>query len=111
MSSFLARALRKHARMRRRLLIWVGSALVSSAVMAEEPSHLLRFAAVAPDGTSWAREARAFAREVENVTANGVRTKWYFGGIAGDEMEELARLRRGQLDGIAGAVYCERLAP
>jgi TRAP-type C4-dicarboxylate transport system substrate-binding protein len=37
--------------------------------------------------------------------------KWYLGGIAGDELEAMDRVRRGQLDGIAGAIFCQRLAP
>jgi TRAP-type transport system periplasmic protein len=40
-----------------------------------------------------------------------VQIKWYLGGIAGDEFTALDRVRRGQLDGEAGAMFCERLAP
>ena len=37
--------------------------------------------------------------------------KWYLGGIAGDELAALERVKRGQLDGEAGAIFCQRLAP
>jgi TRAP-type C4-dicarboxylate transport system substrate-binding protein len=37
--------------------------------------------------------------------------KWYLGAIAGDEQVALERVRHGQLDGLAGASFCERLAP
>jgi TRAP-type C4-dicarboxylate transport system substrate-binding protein len=66
---------------------------------------------IAPEGTPWARELNNFARDVEASTAGRVRVKWYFGGIAGDELEALERIKRGQLDGEAGATFCEHLAP
>jgi len=71
----------------------------------------LRMAAIAPEGTGWARELRAAGRDVETGTNGAVRMKWYLGGIAGDELRALERVRRGQLDGLAGAIFCERLAP
>jgi TRAP-type C4-dicarboxylate transport system substrate-binding protein len=77
-----------------------------------DPVHKLRLATAAPDGTAWAREFRAFARDVELVTHGEVLVKWYFGGIAGDELEVGERIRRDQLDGAASAgVLCERLSP
>jgi len=90
------------------LLSLVGSA---GASVADEGTRELRFAAIAPEGTAWARESHAFGREVESATGGGVRVKWYFGGIAGDELTELERLKRGQIDGLAGTTYCQRIAP
>jgi TRAP-type C4-dicarboxylate transport system substrate-binding protein len=76
------------------------------------PTHVLRFATIAPDGTAWARLTRSFAREIESETHGEVGVKWYLGGIAGDEQEMIARVRRGQLDGVAsGGMLCQRLAP
>jgi TRAP-type C4-dicarboxylate transport system substrate-binding protein len=72
---------------------------------------VLRMAAVAPDGTPWARELRSFSRDVETQTHGEVQIKWYLGGIAGDELAALERMRHGQLDGLAGSSFCERLAP
>jgi TRAP-type C4-dicarboxylate transport system substrate-binding protein len=69
-------------------------------------------ATVAPDGTSWAREIRAFARDLEIQTKGEVRVKWFFGGIAGDDVEVGERIERGQLDGAAsGGMLCQKLAP
>jgi TRAP-type transport system periplasmic protein len=78
---------------------------------AVQAKTLLRFAAVSPDGTPWARELRAFARDTELATSGRVAIKWYFGGVAGDEIQALDRIKRGQLDGNAGASFCEHLAP
>jgi TRAP-type transport system periplasmic protein len=78
---------------------------------AEADPVTLRMAAVAPEGTAWARELKGFAREVETATNGEVKVKWYLGGIAGDEAQMLERMRHAQLDGAAGAIFCQRLAP
>jgi TRAP-type transport system periplasmic protein len=77
-----------------------------------DPQYVMRLATAAPEGTAWARAMAEFGREVESATNGGIRVKWYFGGVAGDEVESGERLRRGQLDGIAsGSMLCERVAP
>jgi TRAP-type C4-dicarboxylate transport system substrate-binding protein len=78
---------------------------------AEGPTVRLRLGAVAPEGTGWARALKAFANDVAQATNGAVQMKWVLGGIAGDELESMERVRRGQLDGLAGAMFCERLAP
>jgi TRAP-type C4-dicarboxylate transport system substrate-binding protein len=72
---------------------------------------VLRMASAAPEGTAWARELNAFARDVEGVTEGAVRVKWYLGAVAGDELTVIDRIRRGQLDGAASSVMCSKLAP
>jgi TRAP-type C4-dicarboxylate transport system substrate-binding protein len=73
--------------------------------------QLLRIASIAPEGTPWARELRAFEREVDVQTHGQVHVKLYLGGIAGDEVEVANRIENDQLDGqIAGGV-CPKLAP
>ena len=89
---------------------------LSATARAEERrpdgSILLKMASPAPEGTAWAREGRAFARDVEKLTNNRVHIKYYLGSITGDEVETEARIRRGQLDGIAsGGMLCMKLAP
>jgi len=71
----------------------------------------LRFATIAPEGTAWSRELKAFSRDVESATHGALKVKWYMGGIAGDELAVPERIRKGQLDGQGAAVTCERLAP
>ena len=82
---------------------------LSSLAQAEPVT--LRMAGIAPEGTMWAREVKVFARDVEAATYGAVLVKWHLGGIAGDELTIIDRIRRGQLDGEAGAGFCERLAP
>jgi TRAP-type C4-dicarboxylate transport system substrate-binding protein len=89
------------------------AAIVSLAPLAAaaDPT-VLRFAAVAPEGTGWARELKAFARDVETATRGALRIKWYLGGIAGDDVQVGERVRREQLDGVgSGGMLCARLAP
>src|SRR5262249_279368 len=86
--------------------------LLMSATALAEPRWTLRMATPAPEGTAWAREIKAFSREVEAGPHGEVRMKWYLGGIGGDELEIGERIRRDQLDGAgAGGMLCERLAP
>jgi TRAP-type C4-dicarboxylate transport system substrate-binding protein len=72
----------------------------------------LRLATAAPDGTAWARELKQLSDGVQQGTNGAVRIKWYYGGIAGDEVETADRMSKGQLDGVAsGGPLCERITP
>lgn len=89
----------------------VVAALGASGARADK-AHVLRIATVAPEGTSWAREIKAFGREVEAGTNGQVKVKLVMGGIAGGELEMLDRIHRHQLDGaISGGMLCSRLGP
>ncbi len=94
-----------------RSMAFVGIALLLPLALHAEPKRVLRFATVAPDGSAWAREFRAFARDVESATNGDVRVKWYLDAIAGDELEQRQRIERGQLEGAGFGILCERLAP
>jgi TRAP-type C4-dicarboxylate transport system substrate-binding protein len=75
-------------------------------------AQIIRMATAAPDGTGWARELRAFAKDVENTTHGEVKVKLYFGGIAGNELDTVDRMQRGQLDAVAsGGMLCQQLSP
>ena len=92
-------------------LAFVAALLLIPTVVCGAP-RVIRVATVAPEGTAWAREIHAFAREVESATHGDVRVKMYFGGIAGGEAEMEERVRRGHLDGvISGGMFCSRIAP
>jgi TRAP-type transport system periplasmic protein len=73
---------------------------------------VLRMASVAPEGTAWARELKAFGREVQASTNDEVQIKWYLSGIAGDEWSVHQRVQRDQLDAVvSGGMLCQKLAP
>jgi TRAP-type C4-dicarboxylate transport system substrate-binding protein len=85
--------------------------LLASGVAAADET-VLRVGTVVPEGTSYAREMRTMAHDVETESKGAVRMKFYMGGIAGDELDLIARVKRGQLDGIlSGGMACETVAP
>jgi TRAP-type C4-dicarboxylate transport system substrate-binding protein len=85
--------------------------MTSAHAATDDQPIVLRMAAIAPEGTGWARELKAMARDLEAATHGAVHMKWYLGGIAGDEATAVGRIRRGQLDGAAGALFCGSLSP
>jgi TRAP-type C4-dicarboxylate transport system substrate-binding protein len=86
--------------------------LVAQSVRADESHVVIRIGTVVPEGTSWARELKAFTREIATATNGKVQVKLYLGGIAGDEMQAWDRIKRQQLDGaFSGGMLCERIAP
>ena len=72
---------------------------------------VLRLATAAPDASNWAKELKAFGRDVEASTDGQIVLKWYMSGMAGDEHEALARIGKAQLDGMAAAIECAQIAP
>jgi TRAP-type C4-dicarboxylate transport system substrate-binding protein len=88
----------------------IAAVALLGARAAADPVVTIRLATVAPDGTAWAQLAREFSREVEAATNGQVRFHWLFGGVAGDELDMLDRIQRGEFDGEVGANFCDRLA-
>jgi TRAP-type C4-dicarboxylate transport system substrate-binding protein len=90
--------------------VWIGILLFASTAMADPV--VLRVATAAPDGTEWARALKSMGDRVEMTTHGGLRLKWYFGGVVGDEFESAERMKKGQIDGVAsGGPLCDRIAP
>lgn len=58
----------------------------------------IRFATVAPDGSTWMKVMREYAKAVKDATNNEVTFKIYPGQVAGDEKDVLRKIRIGQLD-------------
>lgn len=71
----------------------------------------VRVATIAPEGTAWAREFLAWARDIDAGTHGAVHVKLYNAAVAGDEFTVLERIKREQLDGAIGSEVCVRLAP
>jgi TRAP-type C4-dicarboxylate transport system substrate-binding protein len=73
---------------------------------------VLRVSSPAPEGSVWANEARVFGKEIERRTNGRVKVKWYFGSIAGNDLEVGDRIRKGQLDGsLSGGPLCAQVMP
>jgi TRAP-type C4-dicarboxylate transport system substrate-binding protein len=69
---------------------------------------VLKIATLSPEGSSWMNEMRAGAEEVAQKTKNGVRIKFYPGGVMGDDKAVLRKIRLRQLQG--GAVVSGSLS-
>jgi TRAP-type C4-dicarboxylate transport system substrate-binding protein len=59
----------------------------------------LKFASLAPEGTSWMKEMHALAEDLAQATQGRVTLKLYPGGVAGDERDVLRKIQAGQLHG------------
>jgi TRAP-type C4-dicarboxylate transport system substrate-binding protein len=87
-------------------------AVVAAGIAPARAETVLRMATVAPDGTAWAHELRAFGQNVELRTNGRVRVKWYFGSVAGGDLDVGERIHRGQLDGAgSGGPLCAAAMP
>jgi len=69
----------------------------------------IRFATVAPEGSTWMKVMRAYEKAVEDATNNEITFKIYPGQVAGDEKDVLRKIRIGQLDsgGFTGTALGE----
>jgi TRAP-type C4-dicarboxylate transport system substrate-binding protein len=87
-------------------------ALIFASVAARGDTTTLRIAVLAPDGTSWARDAKAWVRDVQTVTGGRLGVHLYFGAITGDDVEVERRMHKEQLDGaLSGGILCQNVAP
>jgi len=59
---------------------------------------IIKFATLAPEGTSWTNILREWAKEVEEKTNGRIKFKIYPGGVSGDEKDIVRKIRIGQLN-------------
>jgi TRAP-type C4-dicarboxylate transport system substrate-binding protein len=82
----------------------VTAALTSTPLLAER-THELKFATLAPAGTTWVKLLQDWADDVEKQSNGRLLFKIYPGGVQGDEPEVLKKIRFGQLQGGAFTGY------
>jgi TRAP-type C4-dicarboxylate transport system substrate-binding protein len=68
-----------------------------SARAGTKPETLIKFATLAPDGSTWMNVMHDFDDELRAATENRVGFKFYPGGVQGDEKDVLRKIRNGQL--------------
>ncbi|MFB3886172.1 MAG: TRAP transporter substrate-binding protein DctP [Thermodesulfobacteriota bacterium] len=66
-----------------------------------EKGVTIKMATLAPEGSSWTRAFNVLNTEVMKKTENRVRFKIYPGGVLGDELDMLRKLKIGQIQGAA----------
>jgi TRAP-type C4-dicarboxylate transport system substrate-binding protein len=64
----------------------------------------IKFAIVAPEGSTWAKVVNDWNKELKERTNGAVSFKIYAGGVQGDERDVIRKMRVGQLDmaGLTG---------
>ncbi len=86
-------------------VLLLGTAVLTSTSTQAEKIHVLKFATLAPAGTTWVRLLHNWANEVRKESHGRLVFKIYPGGVQGDEPEVLKKIRFGQLQGGAFTGY------
>ena len=81
-------------------------ALFAFALFSAFPAHatdayVLKFATLAPQGSTWMKAFDAWGKELASKSQGRLTVKFYPGGISGDEPDMLKKIRFGQLQ-VAG---------
>jgi TRAP-type C4-dicarboxylate transport system substrate-binding protein len=86
------------------LVIFTASALLAvsrdgAGARKPKPDFQIKFATLAPEGSTWMKTMHAIDDEVRRRTDNRLGFKFYPGGVQGDEKDVLRKIRNGQLHG------------
>jgi TRAP-type C4-dicarboxylate transport system substrate-binding protein len=93
------------------LMIVIIILLTASYVFAQK--YKIKFATLAPDGSTWMNVMREFDQVIRDETNGEMGFKIYPGGVAGDEKDVLRKIRLGQLHSAGftgvglGEIYSE----
>ncbi|MCM2303192.1 MAG: TRAP transporter substrate-binding protein DctP [Elusimicrobia bacterium] len=71
-------------------------ALLAASASAARPTQI-KFATLAPEGSTWMKVLGELSKELEAQTAGALKFKFYPGGVAGDEKDVVKKIRIGQL--------------
>ena len=74
--------------------------LCALTARAEEP-YVLKFATLAPLGSTWMNIIAEWASKVDKESQGRLKFKLYPGGVSGDEPDMLRKIRFGELNGAA----------
>jgi TRAP-type C4-dicarboxylate transport system substrate-binding protein len=66
-------------------------------IMATSAQTTIKFATLAPEGSTWMNVMNEYANAIKEQTQGKVKFKIYPGGIQGDELDVIRRIRNGQL--------------
>ena len=84
-------------------LLAVGAFLLPGSVAAPKARAagpiIIRFASLAPSGSSFMKVSKAWNRTIKKETEGRVELRFYSGGSQGDERDFVRKIRAGQMDG------------
>ena len=64
-------------------------------------THVIKFATLAPEGSTWMKTMRALEKTIKEKSRGEVLFRVYAGGVAGDELDVLKKIRIGQIHAAA----------
>ncbi len=73
------------------------AALFAAAPLAAQEAKIIKFATLAPEGSSWMNVMTDLSKELEAKTVGTLKFKFYPGGVSGDEKDVVKKIRIGQL--------------
>jgi len=79
----------------------LASLLIVQFAYGAEKSVIIKLATLAPEGSSWMKTINALNAEVMKKTENRVQFRIYPGGVLGDEMDMLRKMKIGQIQAAA----------
>ena len=84
------------------VFIWVFGIFLSwcpgktDCVFAKQ-KYMIKFATVAPEGSTWIKQLRKLDKEIRKKSGGRLGLRVYAGGVAGDELDVLKKIRIGQI--------------
>jgi len=87
----------------RKLLYFFAAALLLflPALVWGEGSHIIKFATVAPEGSTWMNAMKELDKTIRAKSKGRLGFRIYAGGVAGDELDTLRKIRIGQIQSAA----------
>ena len=73
------------------------AALLLAAPAFAQDAKVIKFATLAPDGSTWMKVMTDLSKELEKETGGKLKFKFYPGGVSGDEKDVVKKIRIGQL--------------
>jgi len=64
---------------------------------AQAGTHQIKFATLAPEGSSWMNQMHRLGKDLSTATQGSVEFKFYPGGVSGDEIDVIRKMRIGQV--------------
>jgi TRAP-type C4-dicarboxylate transport system substrate-binding protein len=84
-----------------RLLAFLFVSLGLSATSLGAEPLTIKFATVAPEGSTWMNSMKELEKTIREKTQGQIAFRVYAGGVAGDELDALRKIRIGQLQSAA----------
>ena len=90
---------------RRHWVLFILFLLCLPAQAGAKPEHVIKFATLAPTGSTWMNLLEEWNEQVKSRSNGRLAFKFYPGGIQGDEPDVLKKMRFNQLQGGAFTGY------